>query len=201
VSESSGNTAKILIYIRAKATPQETGSTPASIRRRQSWTAPEPHRFPSLGTLSMRSSMASSSDNLQPANPRLSSSESSTQEVSLLIAKPDVVSPPYELDALDNHDGARSQAAITLVREKERIRNEELGPLEERLRGLEAKHRELEDRLRRLQPKEAARPTDTHDQDDAVAQAVSGESSSSSGERNGRGLMQSDTVRYVRRGT
>jgi hypothetical protein len=191
VSESSAIRQNSDPYPR-KAASQETRNTPASMRRRQSWTAPEPHRFPSLGALSMRSSMASSSDNLQPANPRLSSSASSTQEeASLSIARPDLVSPLYELPALDNHDGSRSQA------DKERIRNEEL---EKRLKGMEAKQQELEDLVQLLQARDAARPTDTHDQDDAVAQAVSGESSSSSRERNGRGLMHSTTVRQVRRG-
>jgi vacuolar-type H+-ATPase subunit E/Vma4 len=57
---------------------------------------------------------------------------------------PEMVRPPYELEAPDNH------GAEELERERERIRNEVL-PLEQKLKQLEAIHSGLETYIAQLQ--------------------------------------------------
>lgn len=58
---------------------------------------------------------------------------------------PEIVRPPYELEAPDNPEAERLQ------RERERIRSEEVLPLEQRLKQLEAIHSDLETYLAKLQ--------------------------------------------------
>ena len=183
-----------------EAASQRNTSTPTSIRRRPSWTAPDPQRFPSLDSLSLHSRVTSSSDGLRPARPRSPSSlYSGPEESHLSTTELDSISPPYELEAPSNHHNPRFQAAIQLQRERERIRSEEVAPLVGRIRDLEARHEELESRISQLQPQHIPKAVDTQDQNEAASRPVSGAGLSSSRERDRGGLTHTATVRYVGR--
>jgi hypothetical protein len=191
MSFTSRRRRKSLMGISTEAASPRNSGTPASIRRRPSWTAPDRQRFPSLDALSLHGRFVSSSGSLQSSRLQSPSSACSAAEES-----PPLTGEPFELEAPSNHHNPRFQGAIQLQRERERIRSEEVAPLEERLRGLEARHQELENYFLRLQPRDIAGAADAQNQDEAVPKPVLGAGSSSSRGRDGGGLAHTATVRY-----
>jgi hypothetical protein len=189
MSFTSRHGRKSLMGISTEAASPRNPGTPASIRRRPSWTAPDRQRFPSLDALSLHGRFVSSSGSLQSSRLQSPSSACSAAEES----------PPltaFELEAPSNYHNPRFQSAIRLQRERERIRSEEVAPLEERLRGLEARHQELENCFLRLQPRDIAGAADAQNQDEADPKPVLGAGSSSSRGRDGGGLTHRATVLY-----
>ena len=121
--------------------------------RRRRWTPPDPDQLRSLITVphaddpipvdvpaeSLRSSETSLSAPRQSSLSHCSLTNDNSR------TPPETVRLPYELEAPDN------PKTEGLQRERERIRNEEVLPLEQRLKQLEAIHSELETFIAQLQ--------------------------------------------------
>src|SRR5258708_2870998 len=67
------------------------------------------------------------------------------------VSELDTAFGPFELDAPDNRRHPRFQERIRLHRESERIRREEVAPLQVALQQSETQRRELESQIARLQ--------------------------------------------------
>jgi hypothetical protein len=113
-----------------------SNSNNIGIRRRPQWTPPDSARYSSLDSVIRLSSGSRSI-------PLSSSSSIASVTTDAEASRRTSARPPQELDARDTRDPRAIQEAMRLQRERDRIRMEEVAPLEERLRKLEASQLEL----------------------------------------------------------
>jgi hypothetical protein len=126
-----------------------SSSNTIGIRRRSPWTLPSA-RYSSFVS-AIQFSDGSNSIHL----PSSSSITSVTTDVP--ASRHSSAQPPQELDAHDTRDPRAIQEAMRLQHERDRIRMEEVAPLEERLRKLEASQLELTSILAGLQSPSSGR--------------------------------------------
>jgi hypothetical protein len=121
-----------------------SSSNTVDIRRRPQWTPPDSARYSSFDSaIQLRD--GSHSTHL-PSSASITSVTTDTPASRLSSAR-----PPQELDAHDARDPRAIQEAMRLQHERDRIRMEEVAPLEERLRKLETSQLELTSILAGLQ--------------------------------------------------
>lgn len=129
---------------------RSSSSNTIGIRRRPQWILPDSTRYSSFDSAILLSD-GSNSVHL----PSSSSITSVTTDVPASRHSP--ARPPQELDAHDTRDSRAIQEAMRLQHERDRIRMEEVAPLEERLRKLEANQLELTSILAGLQSPSSGR--------------------------------------------
>lgn len=115
---------------------RDNESNVVSIRRR-SWTPPTSARYSSFFDSGLEISDGSRSVPIASS----SAPNSATSDISL--SRRTSKGPPYELDAVDTREPRTIQEEMKLQHERDRVRKEEVEPLEERVRRLEATQLEL----------------------------------------------------------
>ncbi|KAE9366741.1 FabD/lysophospholipase-like protein [Stipitochalara longipes BDJ] len=145
-----------------KHTRNSSGSAP-SIRRRSQWTPPNSARYFDSGL------QVSDKSNSIPSPP--SSTTNSTPN-NVQVSTRRAARQPLELDAHDTRDLQAIQEAMKIQRERDRIRSEEVAPLQKQVKNLEANQLELTTLLAQLQKPSSeippqSRETDFHDLYDA----------------------------------
>ena len=127
-----------------------SSSNTIGIHQRPQWTPPDSARYSSFDS-AIQLSDGSHSIHL----PSSSSITSVTADAP--ASRRSSVRPPQELDAHDTRDSRAIQEAMRLQHERDRIRMEEVAPLEERLRKLEASQLELTSILAGIQNPSSSR--------------------------------------------
>jgi hypothetical protein len=127
-----------------------SSSDTIGIRRRPQWTPPDSARY----------SYFDSPIQLSDGSPSIhlpSSASITSVTTDAPASRHSSAQPPQELDAHDSRDPRAIQEAMRLQHERNRIRMEEVAPLEERLRKLEASQLELTSILAGLQSPSSGR--------------------------------------------
>jgi hypothetical protein len=111
---------------------RDNNSNVVSIRRRSQWTPPTFERYSSFIDSGLELSDGSASA------PASSSSARNSATSDTLQSRRKSKAPPYELDAADTRDPRTIREVMMLQHERDRVRNEEVAPLEEIVRKLKA---------------------------------------------------------------
>jgi hypothetical protein len=116
---------------------RDNESSVVSICRRSQWTPPTSARYSSFFDSSLE--LSDGSHSVPIVSPSAMNSATSDTPLSRRRSK----GPPYELDAVDTREPRTIREEMKLQHERDRVRNEEVAPLEERVRKLEATQLEL----------------------------------------------------------
>lgn len=132
---------------------RDNDSSAASIRRRSLWTPPTSARYSPFYDSGLELSDGSRSV------PIASSSTTNSATSDTPLSRRRSRRPPYELDAVDNREPHTIREVMRIQQERDRVRKEEVAPLEERLRKLEAAQLELTALLTGLRSPSSEAPT------------------------------------------